>query len=64
MRERRISLKPGNVYGDKRNPVELEREDRRRALGKEREAPQQEVPSAPIPEQVPGTSSDQPSASY
>ena len=56
--EQKIPLRPGNIYGDKRNPVELEREDRRRALGKDKEEPPQKVPSAPHNEQpmVPGPS--------
>ena len=55
-RERKIPLKPGNIYGERRNPVDIEREDRCRALGKKHEGPVQRVPSAPQDEQqmVPG----------
>ena len=58
-RERKIPVRPDNVYGDKRNPVDLHREDRRRALGKERQDLRQEIPLAPpVDEQmVPGPSS-------
>jgi transposase InsO family protein len=59
-RERRMPVRPDNVYGDKRNPVDLHREDRRRALGKERNQDlRQEIPDAPQGDQqmVPGPSS-------
>ncbi len=47
-RERKIPVRPDNVYGDNRNPVDLHREDRHRALGKERnEDIPQGVPHAP-----------------
>jgi len=43
--EWKIPVRPDNVYGDKRNPVDLHREDRRCALGKEhKENILQEVP--------------------
>jgi len=59
-RERNIPMRPDNVHGERRNPVELEREDRRCALG--RECPEdirQEIPSVPQREEpmVPGPSS-------
>ena len=56
--ERKQTVRPDNIYG-KRNPTEILREDRRRALGKEREDLRQETPDAPegIEQQVPGPSS-------
>jgi len=31
-RERRVPVKPGSIYGEQRNPTEIQRDDRRRAL--------------------------------
>ncbi len=33
-RERKVPLKPSNIYGERRNPVEIVQEDRHRALGR------------------------------
>jgi hypothetical protein len=33
-REQKIPVRPGNIYGEKRNPIELQQDDRRCALGK------------------------------
>jgi hypothetical protein len=65
-RERRVPFKPDNVYGN-RNPVQIEQEDRRRALGKEREIPRQGVSPPPHnseQQQVPGPSSAEPRGNY
>ena len=65
-RERKVPSKPDNIYGN-RNPVDIEREDRRRALGKEREVPVQRVPSAPAQGEqqlVPGPSAPDAGDSY
>jgi hypothetical protein len=32
-RERKIPVRPGNVYGEQRNPTDLQKQDRRRKLG-------------------------------
>ena len=48
-RERRIPTKPGNIYGEKWNPINIEREDRRRALRPEPE----EVGRSQIPDFAP-----------
>lgn len=66
-RERNIPARPDNVYGERRNPVELEREDRRRALGRERQEDiRQEIPNVPQREEqmVPGPSSPASGDSY
>jgi len=66
-REQKIPVRPDNVYGDKRNPVDLQREDRRRALGKEPTRDnRQEIPNVPQGEQqqVPGPSSPTTRDSY
>jgi hypothetical protein len=67
MRERKVPFRPGNIYGEKRNPVEIEREDRRRAPGSEPGPSRQglaPVPEQRIEQQVPGPSSSQPRDSY
>jgi hypothetical protein len=58
-RDWKIPVRPDNVYGDKRNPVDLHREDRHRALGRQREDVRQDNPTAPSQDEqlVPGPSS-------
>jgi len=60
-RERRVPVKPGNIYGEQRNPTEIQRDDRRRALRPEPEdAGRSQLPEAPEHKKlVTGTNSAQ-----
>jgi hypothetical protein len=58
-RERKIPLRKDNVYGERRNPVDIERELKRPATGKDQgTSRQREHPVPNNDEQVPGPSSD------